>query len=231
MIQLKKISILFFLFISVFAELHAQQYDHLISEARKFETLNQEESSLQLYIAANKERPSEIEPLYKTAELYSRIGNRIKDSKIKEKYYNSSLRFAQKLLQLYPNNDQSHVAMAIAFGRIALTKSGKEKVVNVKEIKEHAEKALKINPNNFKAWHVLGRWHYEVSDLNFIETTAIRLLFGGMPDASYNLAVKAFEKAAEINTKFCLNFDHFCQIFKRRVPFIYYDIVRYICLF
>jgi tetratricopeptide (TPR) repeat protein len=215
MIQLKKISILFVLFISVFVELQAQQFDHLISEARKFETLNQEESSLQLYIAANKERPAEIEPLYKTAELYSRIGNRIKDAKTKEKYYNSSLLFAKKLLQLYPNNDQSHVALAIAYGRIALTKSGKEKVVNVKEIKDHAEKALKINPQNFKAWHILGKWHFEVSNLNFIESTAVKLFFGGLPNSSFKLAIDAYEKAKKISPAFLLNYLELAKAYKK----------------
>lgn len=212
---MKKKSILIILFISIFLKLHAQQYDYLISEARKFEILNQDESSLQSYLAANREKPSEIEPLYKTSELYSRIGNRIKDSRVKEKYYNSSLLFAKQLYNLYPSNDQSHVAMAIAYGRIALTKSGKEKIVNVKEIKDHAEKALRINQQNSRAWHILGKWYFEVSSLNFIESAAVKLFFGGLPNSSFKLAIDAYEKAKKISPAFLLNYLELAKAYKK----------------
>jgi tetratricopeptide (TPR) repeat protein len=215
MMILKEKTILLITLMLVFLSVDAQQYDRLISDAHQKETSNQEESALQLYIQANKERPSEIEPLYKTAELYSRIGNRMDDPKTKEKYYNSSLNFAKQLLKLYPENDQSHVAMAIAYGRIALTKSGKEKIVNVKEIKQHAEKALEINQSNFKAWHILGKWHYEVSNLNFIESAAVKLFFGGLPNSSFTLAINAYEKAKKLSPGFLLNYLELAKAYKK----------------
>jgi tetratricopeptide (TPR) repeat protein len=96
--------------------------------------------------------------------------------------------------------------MAMSLGRIALTKSGKEKIVTVKDIKKHADQALKINPNNFKAWHILGKWHYEVSDLNFIESAAVKLFFGGLPESSFSMAINAYEKAKKIAPEFCLKY-------------------------
>lgn len=215
MALVRKFSFISFVLVLACTALFGQHYDQLLSEAHKSESANQEENALQYYLAANKEKPSEIEPLYKTAELYSRIGNRMVDSKMKEKYYNSSLLFAKQLLKIHPESDQSHVAMAIAFGRIALTKSGKEKIVNVKEIKEHAEKALKINPSNFKAWHILGKWHYEVSGLNFIENAAVKLFFGGLPNSSYASAINAYEKAKKISPGFLLNYLELAKAYKK----------------
>jgi tetratricopeptide (TPR) repeat protein len=186
--------------------LYGQDIEKLLQEAHTLESTFKEKAALEKYIEVQRLQPLNQIALYKCAELLGKIGARDKSNTIRDKKYSNALAFSTMLLKNYPNSDLAHESMAIVLGRLALTKSGKEKVDYVKEIKHHAEQAVKLNPNNFKAWHVLGRWHYEVSNLNFIETTAIRLLYGGMPDASYHLAVKAFEKAAEINAKFCLNF-------------------------
>jgi tetratricopeptide (TPR) repeat protein len=186
--------------------LYGQDIEKLLQEAHTLEVSFKEKAALEKYIEIQRLQPLNQTALYKCAELLGKIGARETNASIKEKKYVNALAFSKMLLKNYPNSDLAHESMSIVFGRLALTKSGKEKVDYVKEIKQHADQAVKLNPNNFKAWHVLGRWHYEVSDLNFIEITAIRLLFGGMPNASFNLAVKAFEKAAEINAIFCLNY-------------------------
>jgi len=186
--------------------LYGQDIEKLLQEAYTLEATFKEKAALEKYVEVQRLQPLNQTALYKCAELLGKIGAREKSTTIRDTKYSNSLAFSTMLLKYYPNSDLAHESMSIVLGRLALTKSGQEKIDYVKEIKQHAEQAVKLNPNNFKAWHVLGRWHYEVSNLNFIETTAIRLLFGGMPDASYNLAVKAFEKAAEINTKFSLNY-------------------------
>jgi tetratricopeptide (TPR) repeat protein len=186
--------------------LYGQNIEKLLNQAHALEVSFKENAALEKYIEVQRIQPLNQTALYKCAELLGKIGARETNASIKEKKYVNALAFSKMLLKNYPNSDLAHESMSIVLGRLALTKSGKEKVDYVKEIKQHADQAVKLNPNNFKAWHVLGRWHYEVSDLNFIEITAIRLLFGGMPNASFNLAAKAFEKAAEINTKFCLNY-------------------------
>jgi tetratricopeptide (TPR) repeat protein len=186
--------------------LYGQDIEKLLNEAHTLEVSFKENAALEKYLEVQRIQPLNQTALYKCAELLGKIGARETKVSIKEKKFINALAFSKMLLKNYPNSDLAHESMSIVLGRLALTKSGKEKVDYVKEIKQHADQAVKLNPNNFKAWHVLGRWHYEVSDLNFIEITAIRLLFGGMPNASYKLAVKAFEKAAEINAKFCLNY-------------------------
>ncbi len=186
--------------------LYGQDIEKLLNEAHTLEVAFKENTALEKYLEVQRIQPSNQTALYKCAELLGKIGARETNVAIKEKKFINALAFSKMLLKNYPNSDLAHESMAIVLGRLALTKSGKEKVDYVKEIKQHADQAVKLNPNNFKAWHVLGRWHYEVSDLNFIEIAAIRLLYGGMPNASYKLAAKAFEKAAEINSKFCLNY-------------------------
>jgi tetratricopeptide (TPR) repeat protein len=202
--RLFKIIFLFFLLITS-KIMQAQSFDSVMNAAKEAEFGMKEKIAFQQYVAAQKIKPADPEALYKCSELASRIGNREASEESRNRYYQTALAYARQMVKLHPQNDQSHLALSIALGRIALTKSGKEKVSTVKEIKQAAETAVKINAANYKAWHVLGKWYYEVSNLNMLERAAIKLFFGGMPDASFSKAIQCYEKAKSIQPNFNLN--------------------------
>ncbi len=183
-----------------------QDFNSLIQEAEKLENEQKEILALKKYTEAQKLKPTDLHVLYKCSELYSRIGVRETNSTSRDQYYNSSLAFAQMAYKYHPQSDDANVAMSMALGRLALTRSGKEKVSTVKEIKTYADNAIRINSKNFKAWHIIGKWHYEVSNLNFFEKAAIKLIYGGLPNSSFSASVKAYEKVKELNPYFGSNY-------------------------
>ena len=71
--------------------------------------------------------------------------------------------------------------------------------------KTYADNALKANPNNFKAWHILGRWHYEINNLGALEKAVVDIFYGGMPDASLKESIRAFERSRQLAPGFILN--------------------------
>jgi tetratricopeptide (TPR) repeat protein len=90
--------------------------------------------------------------------------------------------------------------MAVAMGRIALISPTKEKIAAVRDIKKYAENAVALNPSHAGAWHVLGVWNWEVSNLNAIERNVADWFFGGLPAASKDKAVEFFLKAVSLNS-------------------------------
>jgi tetratricopeptide (TPR) repeat protein len=76
-------------------------------------------------------------------------------------------------------------------------------------------KALKLNPQHGRAWHVIGKWHYEVSDLNMFEKAGVKLMYGGLPPASIKMAIQAYEKAKLYEPNFALNFLELSKAYKR----------------
>lgn len=186
--------------------LMAQDFNSLLQEGQKLEKELKESAALKKYTEAQKLKPTDLTALYKCSELCSRIGVREKTTASRDKYYQSSLAFAQMAYKYHPQSDDANVAMSMALGRLALTRSGKEKVSTVKDIKTYADNAIRINPDNFKAWHIIGKWNYEVSNLGFFEKAAIKILFGGLPSASFAESVKAYEKAKTLNSYFGLNY-------------------------
>ena len=69
----------------------------------------------------------------------------------------------------------------------------------------YADLAIKYNPNHAGAWHVLGKWNYEVSNLNFAEKAAANTLFGGIPEgASVANAIDCYKKAIQLRPDYIL---------------------------
>lgn len=98
---------------------------------------------------------------------------------------------------------EGHLELAVALGRLALFKGGKEKIRASKEIKSEADRALALEPKLHRAEHVLGRWNYGIADLSFFEKTAANTILGGLPKgASYDAAVTHFERAIALKPDF-----------------------------
>jgi len=184
----------------------AQDAATFIKEAEHLEALPNEKGAFEKFKLALVHDPGNVYVLTKCSELCSRIGNRETNTDNRDAYYAAAISYSKKALALAPQNDEANVSMAIALGRIALLKSGKEKITAVKDIKHYADFAIKYNRQNFKAWHVLGKWNYEVSNLNAIERAAIKVFYGGLPDASFKKAIEAYDMAKKIKPDFVLNY-------------------------
>jgi predicted Zn-dependent protease len=193
----------------------AQDVNVIINEGNKLEAIPDEKAAFQKFKEALKIQPINLYALTKCSELCSRIGHREADTKSRDSYYKAAIIYAQTALKVSPLNDEANIAMAIALGRTVLIKSGKEKISAVKGIRKYADIALKSNPNNFKAWHILGKWNYEVSNLSMIERSSAKIFFGGLPDASLKNAIADYEKARLLSPNFLLNYLELAKAYKK----------------
>jgi len=192
----------------------AQDIGALIREADRLEHIPDESAAFAKFKEVLKIQPVNLYALNKCSELCSRIGKRQTNPKLIEDYYSAAKTYAGIALKISPNNAEANCVMAIALGRTSLNRSGKEKINSAKEIKKYVDAAIKNDPKNYKAWHVLGRWHYELSNLNALERTAVKIFFGGLPEASIEESIIAFEKAQAITGGFILNYFEMARAYK-----------------
>ena len=202
---MKLFSFLVFLVFS-FNQISAQDYNAVIKEADRLEALPNEKAALEKFKEALKLQPTSVYALAKCSELCCRVGGRESSTKVRDDYYSTAQTYAKTALQLYPNSDEANVAMAFSIAKTLLLKSGREKITAVKELKSYGDKAVDQNPRNFKAWHVLGKWNYEVSNLNAFERTAVKIIYGGLPSASLKNSIMYYEKAKSLAPNFTLNY-------------------------
>lgn len=187
----------------------------LLREAERLEHGFREAEALQKYKEVLRQQPNNLTALCKSSDLSSRIGHRQTNKQLQADYYRAAKSYADAALRANPHSAEANFVMSVAMGRMAMLTGGKEKIQYVSEIKRYAEATLKYDPNNFKAYHVLGKWHYEVSNLNAFERTLARVLFGGLPKASLRDAIAYYEKSRSLEPAFSINYLELAKAYRR----------------
>ena len=130
-------------------------------------------------------------------QSYSDRGSR--DIEKRKDYFNEALEVARISAKLDSTNKFAFEHKAMAFAGILDVNGLKEKVQLADSVRINAEIALKIDPNNDRALHILGRWHYEVSQFGGFMRFMARLFFGTAPKASLDKALEYFQRAANLD--------------------------------
>jgi tetratricopeptide (TPR) repeat protein len=210
-----KKTVLIFSLLALWVCSFGQNVNVIIAEAQHLEAALNEKAAFNKFKEVLITQPNHLLALTKCSELCSRISKREPAKVVRQVYYDMAKSYATRALAVDATSSDANAAMAIAMGRAALEKSGKEKVAAVKEIKKYCDLAVKYNANNSIAWHIIGKWHYEVSNLSGIERAAAKVFFGGLPSASLKESIAAFEKAQAINPGFILNYLEIARAYKR----------------
>lgn len=193
----------------------AQDIAGITKDAEKLEATFHEYDALQKYKEVLRHQPTNLNALCRASDLCSRIGHRESDKAKRLDYYKAAKTYAEVALKVNGQSAEANFVMAVAMGRMAMVSSGREKVEFVNEIRKYAETTLKYDPNSFKAYHVLGKWNYEVSNLSPIEKGLAKILFGGLPKASLQDAIKYYEKSRSLEPSFALNYLELAKAYHR----------------
>lgn len=141
--------------------------------------------------------------LWRMALTRADLAKSVGDGQGRDRHNQKALELAEKAVLVDSTSAHAHFAKAVAEGRIALNAGRQERVERSRTVKRHVDRALELDPKLAGAYHTRGRWHREVSDLNFLERAVVRTVYGGLPDASYELAVRDFGRAIELeNVRF-----------------------------
>ena len=117
-----------------------------------------------------------------------------------------SERLARRCVALYPDSAQAHFTLALSLGRAANLAGGKRRIALSKEIKLQADSTLALNPRHYGAMHILGRWHYGIASLSWLERSFAKIIYGGVPEgASMEKARSYFEQAIALDPKTPIN--------------------------
>jgi tetratricopeptide (TPR) repeat protein len=144
--------------------------------------------------------PQNYEANWRAAEVLTDIGKQTPDSvksPERDSLYARAERLARVAAQAEPDSADGHYALALAVGRASLTKSKKERVRRAAEIRAEALRAIAINPEHHKAYHVMGRWNAEIMRLSGFQRFFAKTFLGGkiFNAASWDSAVVYMDKA------------------------------------
>lgn len=206
---------LFLMLLFMSTTMQAQVSDSLLAKADSLYETYQEEEALDTYRQVLERDSTQYTALWRASFLYARVGNRFDDKDNKKEYFNKGIELAEQALKVDSTDTQSNFVMSVAMGRKALISGAKQRVAASREIKKFVDRALEADSSNAGAWHVLGRWHYKVANLSFVERLAANTLFGGIPgDASNEEAASAIERAIELNPDYVLYYYDLARVYE-----------------
>lgn len=192
---------------------YAQSIDSLLNKAQQLEKQMKEASALGLYREVLSKDSTNLTALNQSAILTVREGKRQKNTKAAEPYFNVAKNYASRALEANTDNKTSLVALSMALQQLSLHAGAKEKAIYLKDIKGYLQKALQIDSTYATAWHLLGNWNAELSQMNFAERAATKLLFGGLPNASLDAAISCYKKCLHFNPTYILNYYDLAQAY------------------
>jgi len=121
-----------------------------------------------------------------------------KNKKKKMQYYYRGLKQAEEALRVDPNNGYANFWYAAYIGRIGELEGNKQAILNSHEVKKYALIAIDLEPNYDSAYHMMGRWHYELANLNNFEKKIAAIVYAKLPEGSYLEAISFFKSAIQI---------------------------------
>ena len=177
---------------------HAQTASELIARGDALDASLRSEEALPLYLKAEKLQPDDTGLLIKIAKQYGESMTGMKSKEAQRKAGETALAYSQRAVKLAPSLADAHLAVAICYGRLLELMPARQKVEYSKLVRQGAEKAIQIDPKSDYAWHMLGRWHQAVATMDGFTKAIVKIIYGGLPDASLAEAVKCFEKARQL---------------------------------
>jgi tetratricopeptide (TPR) repeat protein len=150
------------------------------------------------YAEAVRLAPSSIVALCRLARAESELGETQKGD-AQRLTWAESVKHARDAMRLAPDSASTHEGLAVALGRQALREGPRTRLALSREIKSEADRAIELDPASGRAWHVLAMWNVRIAGLNAFERMTANAVLGGVPKgASHENALRAFQKAIEV---------------------------------
>jgi tetratricopeptide (TPR) repeat protein len=190
---------LFFVALCLSLPLHAGPADALIQQGDAFAAKWQTMQALESYKSAQMLEPQNAHILVCIAREYRHLLGDATQVDEKLRLGGIALDYSLRAAALAPNDSEAQLAPAITYGKMLPFQSGKLQFSGSQRIKESADKALKLDPKNDIAWHILGRWHRALADISMLKRLFAPLVYGKLPTSTNEEAVICFERAIKIN--------------------------------
>jgi len=162
--------------------------------------LNQGENQQALHLL--QKVPETVEgKLWRKARVQYEMGRIAEAESHRMEFFRQAEKYARDAIAIDPNNSENYKWLAIALGGQAKYSATKEQIHQSREIKENIEKSLELNPDDDISYLVLSRWNYKISALGFFSRAIVRIVYGGLPKASFDEAEKLLWKAIKLHDR------------------------------
>jgi len=146
-------------------------------------------------------RPASAALHWRRALLLTDLGKRTANEDEAVSLYRRAQALADSARTAAPKSPWAHLVTALAAGRLTLHLARGERVRQSRLVKHHTDRAIALDSTLAPAYHLRGRWHREVADLNLIQRPLAKAIYGGLPETSFTRSIQDFKRAIELESK------------------------------
>ena len=117
----------------------------------------------------------------------------------KKELFEQGLEWSRTALSEDTLDHLNYETMSMSFAAIISVSGLRGKAHMADSVRIYAEECIALEPKNDRAYHILGRWHYEVSKLGWFTRMLAKVFFGESPEGSFQRAIGYFNKAIELD--------------------------------
>ncbi|XP_069813498.1 regulator of microtubule dynamics protein 1 [Dendropsophus ebraccatus] len=110
--------------------------------------------------------------------------------------------FANKALEINESCSAAHKWYAICLSEVGDYEGMKVKIGNAYIIRDHFQRAIKLNPKDATTIHLIGVWCYTFAELPWYQKKIAAALFAAPPSSTFDEALIYFEMAEEVDPNF-----------------------------
>ncbi|KAM9337449.1 regulator of microtubule dynamics protein 1 isoform 2-T2 [Symphorus nematophorus] len=189
---------------------HRVQSSAVVRALEKEEVLEQADY---LYSCAETEKLYQLLLQYKDsdeAEFLWRLARASRDLSLlpnmeaerKKQLVFEAMEYAEKSLEKDDKCFAAHKWYAVCLSDVGDYKGVKVKIGNSFIIRDHLEKAIKLNPKDATSLHILGYWCFAFAELPWYQRKVAAVIFSTPPTSTYEEALDFFLKAEEVDPNF-----------------------------
>ena len=179
--------------------LRAAPADELIAMGDTFYAKLQASEALKYYLPAEKLEPNNARLLEHISREYRHLMSDARSAQEKLSLGNTAVNYAMRAVAINPNDPEAQLAVAISYGKMEPLETNRQKFDAVHIIKDAVDKAIKLDPHNDLGWHVLGRWHEGLAEVNPVLRSMAQVAFGKLPNSTHEEAAACFQRAIALN--------------------------------
>ncbi len=152
------------------------------------------------YQAALRADSTNYDALTKGGYAAIEVGQAMPDKDQQRTSYKYAEGLARRAIAVRPTGSEGHFVLATALGRTAQTLGARDRVRYAADVRTQALEALKYDPRNAGALHVMGMWNAEVMRLSGLSRFMAKNFLGGrvFDSASWDDAQRYLEQAVQV---------------------------------
>jgi len=187
----------------------------LVQQGDAMDKQHKARAALSSFRAAEAIEPQNVGVLLRISKQYGDLIDVTKPEENAKRMADLAMDYGNRALAADPKNAKAHLNIAVSYGHMTDFVGNKTKLEYSKIIHDETLKSIELDPTDDFAWHVLGRWEAGVANVSGVLKALASIVYGGMPKASNDEAVKCFKKALEIAPQRLLHHAELAHVYKQ----------------